>query len=141
MSKRVFKSQASTSRAVSGAFVSRGQGFSGVGGSAAAAAAGFGLSSSSSSPLSHVAEPPDLSGISEPNVVVALKNLSKRDSTTKAKALEDLQSYALSTGVAEGGVEDALLEAWVGFLTRMYIPVLLVMECSLLRSKSIPVLP
>ncbi|KAI9877231.1 MAG: hypothetical protein M1830_004467 [Pleopsidium flavum] len=109
MSKKQFKSQASSSRAVSGAFASRGQGFSGLGGPAVV---GLGLTSSSSSPLSYVAEPPDLSRISEPNVVVALKNLLKKDSTTKAKALEDLQSYVLSTGVEEQVVEDALLEAW-----------------------------
>lgn len=118
MSKKQFKSQASSSRAVSGPFVSRGQGFGGLGGSATTTPAApiFGLSSSPSSPLSYVTEPLDLSGISNPSVVVALKNLSKKDSTTKAKGLEDLQNHVLSTDGDIAGVEDALLQAWVGFL-------------------------
>lgn len=98
MSKRQLKSQASSARAA-----------------AAAAASGFGTSSaafgSSSSQLSHVTEPPDLSSISDPNVVVYFRNLSKKDSTTKAKALEELQTYISSL---QEPVEDGVLEAWVG---------------------------
>jgi len=109
MSKKQFKSQASSSRAVSGAFGVSDAAFSG---------SIFGVPSSfgavSSSPLSYVYEPPDLTGISEPNVVVAFKNVQKKDSTTKSKALEDLQGYVLSLGPKNGGVEDAILEAWVG---------------------------
>ena len=67
-----------------------------------------------SSPLSYVYEPPDLSGFSDPNVGVAFKNLQKKDGTTKAKALEDLQSYVSSLGAETGGVEDEMLTAWVG---------------------------
>lgn len=101
MSKRQIKAQASSSRAASGAF-----------------GLGFGSTSTStfgatSSPLSYVTEPPDLSSISDPNVVVAFKNLSKKDSTTKAKALEDIQTYVSSLS---GQVEEAVLEAWVGLL-------------------------
>jgi hypothetical protein len=69
-------------------------------------AAAFGVAYSQ---LSYVSEPPDLSAISDPNVVVYFRNLSKRDSTTKAKALEDIQAYVSSQGSAEEG----LLEAWV----------------------------
>jgi hypothetical protein len=69
-------------------------------------AAAFGVASSQ---LSYVSEPPDLSAISDPNVVVYFRNLSKRDSTTKAKALEDIQAYISSQESAEEG----LLEAWV----------------------------
>jgi hypothetical protein len=101
MSKRQIKAQASSSRAASNAFTS------GFGSSPAAA---FGVTSS---PLSYVSEPPDLSAIWDPNVVVAFKNLSKRDSTTKAKALEDLQTVISSVG---GKVEEGILEAWVGAL-------------------------
>jgi hypothetical protein len=62
-----------------------------------------------SSQLSYVSEPPDFSAISDPNVVVYFRNLSKKDSTTKAKALEDIQAYVAK----ESAVEEGLLEAWV----------------------------
>jgi len=94
MSKRQFKSQASSGRA--------GGGFGAFGG------AGFG--SSQSSVLSYIQEPQDYSGISDPNTVVALKNLSKKDATTKAKALEDLSTFVTTTGEE---LEDGLLDAWV----------------------------
>lgn len=136
MSKRQFKSQASSSRAFSGAFPARSQGFGFIGGSTA----GHGLTLSTLSPLSYVTEPPDFSGISDSTLVVALKNLSKRDSTTKAKALEELESYVLAQGPETGGVEYALLEAWVGF-HKMYISVLVVMAYSFLRSDYTHVLP
>jgi hypothetical protein len=97
MSKRVFKSQASSGRLPTG-------GFGGFGGSA------FG--SSQSSVLSYIQEAPDYSGISDANVVVAFKNLSKRDATTKAKALEDL---LVTFGAPDATVEEGLLEAWVCF--------------------------
>ena len=103
MSKKQFKSQASSSRA--GAFGGPG-GFGGA----------FGSSNSPghTSLLSYVSEPPDLSQIPDANVVVAFKNLLKKDSTTKAKALDDLQSYAGSLQKQDTNVEDGVLEAWVG---------------------------
>ena len=111
MSKKQFRSQASSSRAVSGAFGASDKAFN---------TGSFGSHSVfgavSSSPLSYVYEPPDLSALSEPNVVVAFKNLQKKDSTTKSKALEELQSYATSIETGQGQVEDAVLEAWVGLL-------------------------
>lgn len=111
MSKKSFKSQASSSRAVSGAFgqaeVSSSTGNSGL-------TSTFGAIPSSS--LSYVYEPPDLSSVSEPSIVVALKNLQKKDSTTKSKALEELQAYVLSLAVEGGGVEEAILEPWVGLV-------------------------
>ena len=109
MSKKPFKSQASSSRAVSGA--------SGQPDAASSPGNFRAISTFSaipSSSLSYVYEPPDLSNISEPNVVVALKNLQKKDSTTKTKALEELQAYVLSLAIESGGVEEAILEAWVG---------------------------
>jgi hypothetical protein len=60
--------------------------------------------------LSYVTEPPDLSAISDPNVVVYFRNLSKKDSTTKAKALEDIQVYIAAL---KEPVEEGVLEAWV----------------------------
>ncbi|KAI9054877.1 hypothetical protein LZ554_002021 [Drepanopeziza brunnea f. sp. 'monogermtubi'] len=104
MSKRQFKSQASSSRAASGV------GFGGFG------------STSSRSTLSYLTEPPNLSGISDANVVVAFKNLSKKDGTTKSKALEDLRAYVQAHPFEkDGGVEDAVLEAWVKFYPRISI--------------------
>ena len=73
----------------------------------------------SSSPLSYVYEPPDLKAVPEPNVVVAFKNLQKKDSTTKAKALEELQSFVHSLNAKKEGVDDAILEAWVGLSWRV----------------------
>lgn len=91
-----FKSQASSGRAASGA------GFG-----------AFGLTSSGST-LSYLAEPPNLSFIDDANVVVCFKNLSKKDGTTKSKALEDLRTYAQAHPYEQdGGVENPILEAWV----------------------------
>lgn len=76
----------------------------------------FGAFSSQSpvSNLSYIAEPPDLSGVSDRNVVVSFKNLLKKDSTTKAKALEDLVEYVkLHPYEQNGGAEDPILDAWV----------------------------
>ncbi|KAL8709417.1 MAG: hypothetical protein Q9220_005800 [cf. Caloplaca sp. 1 TL-2023] len=111
MSKK-FKSQASSSRAVSGAFGTPDSSFGKTGGG------GFGAISAS--PLSYVYEPPELSAISDPNVIVAFKNVQKKDSTTKAKALEDLQKYisAVQTG---GDFEDAILDAWTKVFPRTSI--------------------
>lgn len=109
MSKKPFKSQASSSRAVSGAFGGAldGSTFGGITGSSSFGAV-------RSSPLSYVYEPPDLSGFSEPNTGVAFKNLQKKDGTTKSKALEELQTYVSSLESDRGGLEEAVLEAWVG---------------------------
>ncbi|KAL8673142.1 MAG: hypothetical protein Q9168_002439 [Polycauliona sp. 1 TL-2023] len=114
MSKKQFKSQASSSRAASGPFAAADGAF----GSSTKGGSAFGAVSSS--PLSYVYEPPDLTTISEPNTVVAFKNLQKKDSTTKAKALEDLLKY-LSSLEANHGVEDAVLEAWIKVYPRISI--------------------
>ncbi|KAG9844386.1 hypothetical protein KCV05_g9633, partial [Aureobasidium melanogenum] len=97
--KKAFKPQASSARS-----------FGGTGFGGGFGASGFGVSSS---PLSWIGEPPDLSNISDPNVGVAFKNLTKKDSTTKAKALEELQQYV---SAPDQQIEDAVLEAWVRFL-------------------------
>jgi len=100
MSKRnAFKSQASSSRA-----------------SAVAGFGGFGLTSTAS-PLSYLGEPANLSGINDPNVVVAFKNMGKKDGTTVAKGIEYLRAYVGDhPNEKDGGVEDAVLEAWVSLL-------------------------
>ncbi|KAM3413708.1 E3 ubiquitin-protein ligase listerin [Cercospora zeina] len=100
MSKRGFKSQASSGRV---------GGFGGFGGSA--------FASGQSSVLSYIQEPTDYSAVSNPSVVVAFKNLSKKDSTTKAKALEDLQASLSATE----DIEDAIIEVWVKQYPRLSI--------------------
>ncbi|KAG9817375.1 hypothetical protein KCU98_g8392, partial [Aureobasidium melanogenum] len=102
--KKAFKPQASSARSFGG---------SGFGGGFGAS--GFGVSSS---PLSWIGEPPDLSNISDPNVGVAFKNLTKKDSTTKAKALEELQQYV---SAPDQQIEEAVLEAWVKLYPRLSI--------------------
>ena len=99
MSKKTFKTQASSSRAVFGD---------------AAATTSFGHVAQSQ--LSHVYEPPDLNGISNPNVVVAYKNVQKKDSTTKSKALEELHAYVQAQKDDKRDIEEAFLEAWVCLL-------------------------
>ena|SRR2546423_11026579 len=106
MSSKKFKLQASSARAASST-------------SSTSFIGGFGTPpafQTAASPLSYVTELPDLSAISEPKAVVAYKNLTKKDSVTKAKALEELQDYL--SQVAESGVENAVLEAWVGLPVR-----------------------
>lgn len=96
--KRQFKSQASSGR------------LGGFGTS------GFG--STQSSALSYIQEPLDYSLIEDANIVVAFKNLNKKDGTTKAKALEDLQNYVLAEN---GEINQAILEAWVRVFPRLSI--------------------
>ncbi|KAJ4992972.1 hypothetical protein SVAN01_01676 [Stagonosporopsis vannaccii] len=103
MSKRTAKASASSARAAS------------TFGSGPAFGGSFG---GSASQLSYVAEPPNLSAISDPNVVVYFRNLSKKDSTTKAKALEDLQAYVAAL---QEPVEDGVLEAWISVYPRTSI--------------------
>ena len=114
MSKKAFKSQASSTKAVF-------RGFGGFSDGTGAGTSAFGFGNIVSSPLSHVYEPPDLSGLSDPNVVVAFKNLQKKDGTTKSKALEDLQSYIRSLNSGQNGIEEPLLEAWVRHLGTVWV--------------------
>ncbi|KAI0152585.1 hypothetical protein F4776DRAFT_602439 [Hypoxylon sp. NC0597] len=72
--------------------------------------------------LSYLAEPPDLSSISDANVVVSLKNLQKKDATTKAKALEELVAYVQAHPYEQdGGAEEPILEAWDQLYPRISI--------------------
>jgi hypothetical protein len=82
-------------------------GFSGFG--------GFGTAASGTS-LSYLAEPPSFAAVSDPNVVVSLKNILKKDSTTKAKALEELLAYVQAHPFdKDGGVEEGILDVWVSY--------------------------
>ena len=104
--KKAFKSQASSSNAAFG------DGLSG--------ALGFGTAQRASI-LSYVYEPPDLSRISRPDITVAFKNLQKKDSTTKSKALEELESFLHSVQHDSNGVEDVVLDAWTSLYPRISI--------------------
>ncbi|CAI6091252.1 unnamed protein product [Clonostachys chloroleuca] len=82
---------------------------------------GFGASGGPSS-LSYLTEPPSLHAISDPNVVVSLKNVLKKDPTTKSKALEELVAYVQAHPFEkDGGVEDAVLDVWVQVYARTSI--------------------
>ncbi|KAI1172606.1 hypothetical protein F4777DRAFT_496288 [Nemania sp. FL0916] len=72
--------------------------------------------------LSYLAEPPDFASVSDATVVVSLKNLQKKDATTKAKALEELLAYAQAHPYEQnGGVEEPVLDAWVQSYPRISI--------------------
>lgn len=74
---------------------------------------GFGGQTSGSS-LSYLAEPPSFVAITDPNVIVSLKNVLKKDPTTKTKALDELLAYVQDhPHDKDGGVEDAILDVWV----------------------------
>ncbi|KAH7353820.1 hypothetical protein B0T11DRAFT_121007 [Plectosphaerella cucumerina] len=104
-------------------FQGKGARFGGAG-AFSSPARGFGgfSSQSTSSGLSYLVEPPDLSSISDANVVVSFKNLLKKDATTKTKALEELVAYVQAHPFEqEGGTEEAILEAWVQVYPRTSI--------------------
>ena len=62
--------------------------------------------------LSYIAPPIDTSAIPA-DVVVAFKNLLKKDGTTKARALEDIIAYVQKHPYDDGGPDDSILDAWV----------------------------
>lgn len=95
MSKK-FRSQASSARAAS-------------------TFSGFGSFQTAASPLSYITEQPDLSAVTEPNVIVSLKNLGKKDSTTKAKALDELLESTKDSS------DLAVLTAWADLYPRTSI--------------------
>jgi hypothetical protein len=101
MSKK-FKSQASSSRAAASAFGSFG-GFSG------------GISSQGKEPssLTYIAAPPDLSRIADQQLVIAFKNLLKKDDITRTKALEELRDHISKVEGKSGTLDDGFLDAWV----------------------------
>lgn len=74
---------------------------------------GAGFGNAPVSQLAYVYEPPDLSAIFDSAVVVSLKNVQKKDSTTKAKALEDLTAFVQNQSSAQTPLDEGVLEAWV----------------------------
>lgn len=72
------------------------------------------------STLSYLSEPPNIFTISDANVIVCFKNMTKKDGTTKSKGLEDLRTY-VQDYEQDGGVEEAILEAWVKLYPRISI--------------------
>ncbi|KAK3324525.1 hypothetical protein B0T19DRAFT_358305 [Cercophora scortea] len=73
---------------------------------------GFGGFSTSSTALSYITPPPDLSNIPQ-DIVVPFKNLTKKDSITKSKALEEIVSYVQNRSDGKNGeIEEPILEAW-----------------------------
>lgn len=121
MSKK-FKSQASSSRAATGAFGSFG-GFS----------SSFGGDGREPSALTYIAEPPDLSRISDQQLVIAFKNLLKKDDITRTKALEELKEHVNSVYENKGTLDDGFLEAWV---RQMLSNATIYLESKLTRSRS-----
>ncbi|KAJ5682594.1 hypothetical protein N7462_005759 [Penicillium macrosclerotiorum] len=109
MSKK-FKSQASSSRAAASAF----GGFWGF-------SSTFGNDGREPSSLTYITEPPDLSRISDQQLVIAFKNLMKKDEITRTKALEELKEYIVSVEAKDGTVHDGFLEAWVKIYPRASI--------------------
>ncbi|KKF96441.1 E3 ubiquitin-protein ligase listerin [Ceratocystis platani] len=74
------------------------------------------------SELSYLAPQADTSAISDANVIISFKSLQKKDDTTKTKAMEDLLSYAKAHPFdSNGGVEDAILDAWLTVYARLSI--------------------
>lgn len=69
----------------------------------------FGTLSSSATLLSYVAEPPDLSDIPDPQMVVLFKGMLKKDEKTKARALEELQTILDEQEVVNEAVINALV--------------------------------
>jgi E3 ubiquitin-protein ligase listerin len=101
MSRKPGKARAASSKAVSS--------------SGASSSFGGFISSASGANLSYLTEPPDFSAIPDAHVVVSLKNLQKKDATTKAKALEELLAYVQAHPYEQdGGTEEPILDAWVG---------------------------
>ncbi|KAJ4387111.1 hypothetical protein N0V93_007699 [Gnomoniopsis smithogilvyi] len=83
---------------------------------------GFATTTSSAGSLSYLSDTPDFSTISDSNVVVSFKNLLKKDTTTKSKGLAELIQYTQAhPNEKDGGVEDAILNAWIQLYPRISI--------------------
>lgn len=89
--------------------------------------AGFGQASafstfaSAPSSISYLAEQPDLTLLSEPNVAVHFKNISKRDATTKSKALDELTAFLVAENEQGRDLEEGFIDAWVRVFPRLSI--------------------
>lgn len=94
MKKAQFKSHASSSRATSASF------------------GGLTFNNPYSS-LSYFTKAPDLSGIENPHVVVAFKNLTRKDENTRSRALQDFRAYLHAQAKEKNEIDDNIIEAWV----------------------------
>ncbi|CZR66708.1 uncharacterized protein PAC_16609 [Phialocephala subalpina] len=81
---------------------------------------GFGAASSTSR-LSFSNPPPDLNQISDSNLIVSFKSLSKKNDTTLARALDDVLSFVKAQPEEKGGIEDAVIKAWSELYPRLSI--------------------
>jgi hypothetical protein len=75
---------------------------------------GFGASSTT---LSYLTPPPDFSGIPQ-EIVVPCKNLLKKASTTKEKALQDILAYVQGLGPDGHGLGEPVIDAYVRLVCR-----------------------
>lgn len=81
---------------------------------------GFGGFARSTTTLSYLAPPPDFSAIPQ-EVVVPFKNLSKKASTTKEKALQDILGYIQGRPADTQAPEEPVIEAYVELYPRLSI--------------------
>lgn len=79
-------------------------------------------SAADGSSLSYLAEPPSLAAVQDPNVVVSLKNLLKKDPTTKSKGLDELVAFAQAHPFEQdGGIDEAIISVWIELYPRTSI--------------------
>jgi len=80
--------------------------------SSKASKGGFGSFTTSTTTLSYLTPPPDFSAIPH-EVVVPFKNLLKKASTTKEKALQDILAYVKGQPSDTQGLQDSIIQAYV----------------------------
>ncbi|KAK4099278.1 hypothetical protein N658DRAFT_498647 [Parathielavia hyrcaniae] len=81
---------------------------------------GFGGFATSATTLSYLAPPPDFSEIPQ-EVVVPFKNLLKKASTTKEKALQDILAYVQGLGPDGQVLDEPVIDAYVELYPRLSI--------------------
>ncbi|KAK4465790.1 hypothetical protein QBC42DRAFT_293860 [Cladorrhinum samala] len=80
---------------------------------------GGGLATSTTT-LSYLTPPPDFSDIPR-EIVVSFKNLLKKDTQTKEKALQDILSYEQGRASDSAGPEEAVIDAYIQLYPRLSI--------------------
>ncbi|KAK3988385.1 E3 ubiquitin-protein ligase listerin [Cladorrhinum sp. PSN332] len=81
---------------------------------------GAGALATSSTTLSYLTPPPDFSSIPQ-EIVVSFKNLLKKASQTKEKALQEILLYEQARTPDSAGPEDAAIEAYIQLYPRLSI--------------------